>query len=35
LSGNTRDDIAKNNGVGPGTVSNLIKEWKKRFDSKD
>jgi hypothetical protein len=33
LSGNTRDEIAANNEIGPGTVSNIINEWKEGVDS--
>jgi transposase len=33
LSGNNRDEIAANNKIGAGTVSNIINEWKKGIDS--
>jgi hypothetical protein len=34
LSGDSRDRIAADNGIGAGTVSNIIDEWKKRvYDS--
>ena len=29
LSGDSRDKIAADNGIGAGTVSNIIDEWKK------
>jgi hypothetical protein len=29
LSGDSRDRIAANNGIGAGTVSNIVNEWKK------
>jgi hypothetical protein len=29
LSGDSRDRIAADNGIGAGTVSNIINEWKK------
>jgi hypothetical protein len=35
LTGDTRDEIASNNGIGAGTVSNIITEWKKGLDSTD
>lgn len=35
LSGNSRDEIAANNKIGAGTVSNIINEWKKGIDNKD
>jgi transposase len=28
-SGDSRDKIAADNGIGAGTVSNIINEWKK------
>ncbi len=33
LSGYTRDEIAANNGIGGGTASNIINEWRKGIDS--
>ena len=33
LSGNTRDKIGTNNGIGAGTVSNIINGWKKGLDN--
>jgi hypothetical protein len=35
LTGNTRDEIATNNGIGARTVSNILNKWKKGIDSKD
>jgi hypothetical protein len=35
LSGNTRDEIAANNKIGAGTVSNIIGDWKKGLDRKE
>ena len=35
LSGNSRHEIATDNKIGAGTVSNIINEWKKGIDSKD
>src|SRR5262249_14497448 len=32
LSGNSRDEIAANNGVGAGTVSNVIGEFRSSLD---
>jgi transposase len=29
LSGDSRDRIAAGNGIGAGTVSNIVNEWKK------
>lgn len=33
LSGNTRDEIAANNKIGAGTVSNILNEWKRGLDN--
>ena len=35
LSGNTRNEIATNNKIGTGTVSNIINEWKKGLDNSE
>ena len=35
LSGDSRDRIAADNGIGAGTVSNIIDEWKKRVHDSD
>ena len=35
LSGDTRDRIAADNGIGAGTVSNIIGEWKKGVEDSD
>jgi hypothetical protein len=35
LSGDTRDEIAVDNKIGAGIVSNIISEWKKGLESKD
>jgi hypothetical protein len=35
LSGESRDRIAADNGIGAGTVSNIIDEWKKRMQDSD
>src|SRR5215469_2073052 len=35
LQGVTRDKIAADNGIGTGTVSNIIDEWKKRVQDSD
>src|SRR5215469_8367322 len=35
LSGDSRDRIAADNGIGTGTVSNIIDEWKKRVQDSD
>ena len=35
LSGNTRDEIAQNNKIGAGSVSNIINDWKKGLDNTD
>jgi hypothetical protein len=35
LQGESRDDIARTCGVGKGTVSNIIDEWKRRLDIPD
>ena len=35
LQGLSRDEIAENTGVGEGTVSNKLKEWKKRISGPD
>jgi transposase len=35
LQGVSRDRIAADNGVGTGTVSNIIDEWKKGVQSSD
>lgn len=35
LSGDSRDRIAANNGIGAGTVSNIIDESKKRMQDSD
>jgi hypothetical protein len=32
LHGVSRDTIAADNGIGTGTVSNFIDEWKKRVE---
>ena len=33
LSGDSRDRIAADKGIGAGTVSNIIDEWKKRVQA--
>ncbi|MFY9868725.1 MAG: helix-turn-helix domain-containing protein [Candidatus Nitrosopolaris sp.] len=35
LQGISRDSIAADNGVGTGTVSNIIDEWKKEVQGSD
>ena len=35
LSGDSRDRIAADNGIGAGTVSNIINEWKKGVEDSD
>jgi len=35
LQGVSRDTIAADNGIGTGTVSNIIDEWKKRMQDSD
>jgi len=35
LSGDSRDRIAADNGIGAGTVSNIIGEWKKGVEDSD
>ena len=35
LSGDSRDGIADDNGIGAGTVSNIINEWKKGVEQSD
>ncbi|MFY9796640.1 MAG: helix-turn-helix domain-containing protein [Candidatus Nitrosopolaris sp.] len=35
LHGVSRDKIAADNGVGTGTVSNIIDEWKKEVQGSD
>jgi hypothetical protein len=35
LSGHSRDEIAEETGVAPGSVSNKVNEWKKRLASPD
>ena len=35
LSGDSRDRIAANNGIGTGTVSNIIDDWKKGVQNSD
>ena len=35
LSGDSRDRIAADNGIGAGTVSNIINEWKKGIENSD
>jgi hypothetical protein len=35
LSGDSRDRIAAYNGIGAGTVSNIIDEWKKRVEDSE
>jgi hypothetical protein len=35
LSGASRDRIAADNGIGAGTVSNIIDEWKKGVQDSD
>ncbi|MGA9150737.1 MAG: helix-turn-helix domain-containing protein, partial [Candidatus Nitrosopolaris sp.] len=35
LQGVSRDTIAADNGIGTGTVSNIIDEWKKRVNDSD
>ena len=35
LSGDSRDRIAADNGIGAGTVSNIINEWKKGIEDTD
>jgi hypothetical protein len=35
LSGDSRDKIVTDNGIGAGTVSNIINEWKKGIENSD
>src|SRR5947209_10647067 len=35
LSGDSRDRIAADNGIGAGTVTNIINEWKKGVQDSD
>lgn len=35
LSGNTRDEISKNNGIGAGTVSNIISYFRNGIESSE
>ena len=35
LSGDSRDRIAADNGIGAGTVSNIINNWKKGVEDSD
>ena len=35
LSGDSRDRIAADNGIGAGTVTNIINEWKKGVEDSD
>jgi transposase len=35
LSGDSRDRIAADNGIGAGTVSNIINEWKKGVEDSE
>ena len=35
LAGDSRDRIATDNGIGAGTVSNIINEWKKGVEDSD
>ena len=35
LGGDSRDRIATDNGIGAGTVSNIINEWKKGVEDSD
>jgi 5'-3' exonuclease len=35
LSGDSRDKIAADNGIGAGTVSNIINEWKQGVEDSD
>jgi len=35
ISGDSRDGIAGSNGIGAGTVTNIISEWKKGIDNSD
>ena len=35
LSGDSRDRIAADNGIGTGTVTNIINEWKKGVEDSD
>ena len=35
LSGDSRDRIAVDNGIGAGQVSNIINEWKKGVEQSD
>ena len=35
LQGVSRDRIAAENGIGAGTVSNIVDEWKKRVQDSD
>jgi transposase len=35
LSGNTHDEIAANNKIGAGTVSNIVNEWRKGIEGSE
>ena len=35
LAGDSRDKIAADNGIGAGTVTNIINEWKKGVQDSD
>jgi hypothetical protein len=35
LSGDSRDRIAADNGIGAGTVTNIINEWKKGVEASE
>jgi hypothetical protein len=35
LSGDTRDEIAADNGIGAGTVSNIVSDWKKGIEDSE
>src|SRR5437660_6534035 len=35
LSGESRDRIAEDNNIGPGTVSNIVNEWKEGIEHSD
>ena len=32
ISGDSRDKIAADHGIGAGTVTNIVNEWRKRLD---
>ena len=35
LSGDSRDTIAADNGLGAGTISNIVNEWKKGIEDSE